>query len=194
MNALSSLQEKLAHSKRYRDSFASSVVKRMIPFQIRVLRRQRDWSQSELARESKVTQGVISRAEDPNYGNLTVNTLVRIAAGFDCAFVGRFVTFSELGRWYAGLGNERALEVPGFAADVGFIERKGSQSATAAVGVIFDRLTIDTLSLKDQGAQTFVFRGSSRAQTDIIAITPKTVWSDPAYRTHNCTSAALPAA
>jgi len=121
VNVLSRLWEKLARSKRYRESFAASVVKRMIPLQIRVLRKQRGWSQVDLAKESKLTQGVISRAEDPDYGNLTVNTLVRIGAGFDCAYVGRFVPFSELGRWYANLSNEKALEVPSFNDDHGFV-------------------------------------------------------------------------
>ena len=120
MNGLSSLWEKLTRSKKYRESFVASVVKRMIPLQIRVLRKQRDWSQAQLATESKLTQGVISRAEDPDYGNLTVNTLVRIASGFDCAFVGRFVPFSELCRWYSMLEHENALRVPSFDDDAGF--------------------------------------------------------------------------
>lgn len=124
MNALSRLRDKLAHSKRYRESFAASVVKRMIPLQIRVLRKQRSWSQAQLAQESRLTQGVISRAEDPEYGNLSVNTLVRIAAGFDCAFVCRFVPFSELAKWYTGLTNENTFQVAGFGGDVGFLERK----------------------------------------------------------------------
>ena len=47
-----------------------------------------------LAERSGLTQGAISRAL-----NLTVNlvnTIIRIASGFDVAFVGRFVPFSEL--------------------------------------------------------------------------------------------------
>jgi transcriptional regulator with XRE-family HTH domain len=134
----------------------------MVPLQIRVLRRQRDWSQSQLAKESKVTQGVISRAEDPNYGNLTVNTLVRIAAGFDCAYVGRFVPFSELGKWYTALTSESALEVPSFAADVGFIERKEARlSAFASTSIrerfIFceDQSVVRFLSLGEHGHQTY---------------------------------------
>lgn len=124
MSVLSNLRAKLARSKRYRESFAASVVKRMVPAQIRVLRTQRGWSQAQLAAESNLTQGVISRSEDPEYGNLTLNTLFRIAAGFDCAFLGRFVPFSELGRWYVGLESEKALEVPSFEEDTGFTERK----------------------------------------------------------------------
>lgn len=120
MNALSSLFKKLNRSKRYRDSFPAAVVKRMLPLQIRVLRKQRNWSQAQLAQGSNLTQGVISRAEDPDYGNLTINTLVRIAAGFDCAFIGRFVPFSELGKWYTAITDEKDLEVPSFGDDLGF--------------------------------------------------------------------------
>jgi transcriptional regulator with XRE-family HTH domain len=103
----------------------------MIPFQIRSLRKQHEYSQAQLAKESKLTQGVISRAEDPDYGNLTLNTLTRIAAGFDCAFVGRFVAFSELGKWYTRLDHEDSLKVPSFRDDSGFVERKGPQSEVA---------------------------------------------------------------
>jgi transcriptional regulator with XRE-family HTH domain len=134
VNALSNLWQKLNRSERYRESFPSAVVKRMLPLQIRVLRKQRGWSQAQLAQESKLTQGVISRAEDPDYGNLTVNTLVRIAAGFDCAFIGRFVPFSELGKWYTTLSNEKALEVPSFKDDSGFIERKAPKAESKRQG------------------------------------------------------------
>ena len=120
VNALFSLQEKLSRNKRYRESWAAAVVKRLIPLQIRVLRKEREWSQADLAKESKLTQGSISRAEDPDYGNLSINTLVRIAAGFDCAFVGRFVPFSELAKWYAKLETESALAVSSFSEDRGF--------------------------------------------------------------------------
>jgi transcriptional regulator with XRE-family HTH domain len=127
MSALSSLCERLSRSKRYRESFAASAAKRILQLQIRVLRKQREWSQLDLAKESGLTQGVISRAEDPDYGNLSVNTLIRIASGFDCAFIGRFVPFSELGRWYTSLDSERSLRVAAFADDVGWIDRKEPQ-------------------------------------------------------------------
>lgn len=133
MNALlSSLWEKLNHSKRYRESFTGAVVKRMLPLQIRMLRKQRDWSQERLAQEAKLTQGVISRAEDPEYGNLTINTLTRIAAGFDCAFLGRFVSFSELGKWYVSLSDEKALGVPSFPEDHGFSAASQNRSFLVA--------------------------------------------------------------
>jgi transcriptional regulator with XRE-family HTH domain len=141
MNALSNLWQRLDRSKRYRESFPAAVVKRMVPLQIRVLRKQRGWSQAQLAQESKLTQGVISRAEDPDYGNLTINTLVRIGAGFDCAFVGRFVPFSELAKWYVGMTDEKSLEVPSFADDRGFITSTAGEISGTSVYVLADLLS-----------------------------------------------------
>ncbi|MBZ5627789.1 MAG: helix-turn-helix domain-containing protein [Acidobacteriia bacterium] len=108
MNTFNDLWRKLAASKEYREEFVAAQVKRGIPFQIRALLKQHGLSQEQLAQQSKLTQGVISRAQNPNYGNLTLNTIVRIAAGFDIAFIGKFVTFSELGKWFVSVSEESA--------------------------------------------------------------------------------------
>ena len=106
--------------KRYREEFVASQVKRGIPFQIRTLMEQREWSQEKLALESGLTQGVISRAANPEYGNLTINTIIRIAAGFDVAFIGKFVPFTELGKWFTEL-SEESVRVPDFQTEDGAI-------------------------------------------------------------------------
>jgi len=67
---------------------------------------------------------LISRAEDPDYGNLSINTLIRIASGFDCAFIGRFVPFSEIGKWYAKLDDEKALKSPALGRIMGSLRKK----------------------------------------------------------------------
>src|SRR2546428_2798894 len=90
------LWPKLKKSKRYRSAFVAQHAKQEIGFQIRALLKQHGLTQKELASRGGLDQASVSRAADPTYGNLTVNTLVRIAAGFDVAFVGRFVPFSEL--------------------------------------------------------------------------------------------------
>jgi transcriptional regulator with XRE-family HTH domain len=113
VNTFSSVWKKFADSKKYRDAFVFSLFKRMVPFQIQALRKQRKWSQQELAKKANLTQGVISRAEDPDYGNLTINTICRIANGFDVAFIGKFVPFSELDKWYVDL-SERSVQIPSF--------------------------------------------------------------------------------
>ena len=138
MSVLSELWKKLARSRKYRESFAASVAKRIIPLQIRVLRRRRQWSQETLAERSSLTQGVISRAEDPDYGNLTVNTLIRIGAGFDCVYLGRFIPFSVLGRWYVALENETALRVPSFDDDIGIVGSGEAAQAHSTVGALLN--------------------------------------------------------
>jgi transcriptional regulator with XRE-family HTH domain len=97
---------------RYRHGFVSSQLKRSIPLQIRALRQQRRLSQAALAKQCGLTQGAISRAENPEYGDLSFNTVLRIARGLDVAFVGRFVSFGdfeEITRNYA-----TAFEVTSF--------------------------------------------------------------------------------
>lgn len=116
MSTFRNLWLKLSRSKRYRDEFVKAHAKQAIPFQIRALMKQFGLSQAELAKRSGLTQGAISRAADPDYGNLTINTLVRIASGFDVAFVGRFVPFSDLPPWFDSVA-ERTFKVPSFTQE-----------------------------------------------------------------------------
>lgn len=107
MNTIS-LWRKFAKSKKYRHAFVAAHFKRFLPFQITAMRNKAGWSQEELAEACGLTQGVISRAENPNYGNLTFNTVLRIAAGLDVAFIGEFVPFSELAKRVEKLSEEAA--------------------------------------------------------------------------------------
>ncbi len=114
MNTVSSLWKKFAKSKKYREEFVAAQVKRGIPFQARAILKSREgWKQETLAERARLTQGAVSRALNPNYGNLTLNTIIRIAAGFDVAFVGKFVPFSELEKWFENM-SEESLQVPTF--------------------------------------------------------------------------------
>lgn len=126
MNTFNEVWSKLKKSKKYRESFVFSLFKRTVPFQIRALRKQRGWSQEELALKSSITQGVVSRAEDEDYGNLTINTICHIAAGFDVAFIGKFVPFSELDRWFITL-TEKSAQVPSFVVENAALELAETQ-------------------------------------------------------------------
>ena len=105
----------------YRKAFVGAEIKRVIPFQISAIRKARGWSQGDLARRSGLTQGVISRAEDPDYGNLTFNTVIRIANGFDVAFVGKFIPYSELAHWYSSMSEASVGNVPDFDTENGAV-------------------------------------------------------------------------
>lgn len=113
MNIAEEMWTKLA-SKRYREEFALSVLKRSVAFQIKTLRKKHCGSQAILAERAKLTQGVVSRAEDQDYGNLTFNTVGRIAGGLDMAFVGKFVSFSDLVRYFDELSERRLASIPTF--------------------------------------------------------------------------------
>lgn len=90
------LWERFAESKEYRQNFVEAFVKKSIPSQIRAwMKKQGIATQQELAKRSGITQGVVSRAANPKYGDLTLNTIINIGSGFDCVFVGRYVTYSE---------------------------------------------------------------------------------------------------
>jgi len=166
MNTLSDLWKKLS-KKKYREAFVASQLKRGIPFQIRSLRKQRGWSQADLAKNSGITQGVISRVEDPDYGSLTFNTILRIAAGFDVAFIGIFVPFSELGKRFLNLSEESA-QVASFSTESvddrmvkGPLESEQEMISTASL------LTASSVGRPDQ-----------RTETDILGNRgPKLEWS-----------------
>lgn len=134
MSAIYKLWKRWAKSKKYREAFVASQFKRGIPFQIRALRAKRGWSQAELAKHAGLTQGVISRAEDPDYGNLAFNTVLRIAAGFDVAFVGMFIPFTQLARLVT-LQSEDSVQVPSFDDDLANLPQTPSATTSDADGV-----------------------------------------------------------
>ena len=128
MNIANNIWIKLAKSKEYREAFALSFLKRSVSFQIKTLRKKRCSSQAILAERAKLTQGVVSRAEDQDYGNLTFNTVGKIAGGLDMAFIGKFVPFSALVKYSLELSEAELGNIPTF--DEEFAHVSGSFNAS----------------------------------------------------------------
>jgi transcriptional regulator with XRE-family HTH domain len=89
------LQKKL-RNKEYRDSFTAEYIYSRIPLKIRAMRERRGLSQDDLGRLAGVKQEWVSRLEDPNYGRLTLSTLLKLASAFDVALNVDFVPYSEI--------------------------------------------------------------------------------------------------
>lgn len=106
------LFEKLK-SKSYREAYVAEHVRTGIAYQIRALRTQRGWSQKKLAEEMGKPQSVVSRLEDPDYGKVSVKTVLDGAAAFDVALLVQYVSFPEFLRRTRDVSPE-ALRVDSF--------------------------------------------------------------------------------
>lgn len=138
------LVSQLAESKELRDEYVADQVRTKIALQIRALRDQlsREWSQAELGRRAGKTQSVISRVEDPDYGQHSLQTLLEIAAAFDLPLS---VEIKEWENWleeYSDLSSPQ-LERNSFDAEALCSMRRETQNAgsqhTSAVVYDFDR-------------------------------------------------------
>jgi transcriptional regulator with XRE-family HTH domain len=187
--------------KKYREEFVAAQARRAIPFQIRALMRKRQVSQQELAERSGLTQGVISRAANPAYGKLTLNTIIRVAAGLDVAFVGLFVPFSKLVDFYDRMSEERLANVLTFTEEDELIALEDREQDTSAFFRHMKRAsnrtprretqTIDTTFAKFVTGQDAVQSRLPFAIADDQALAANLVRVPPQYRKTRTTSRSL---
>lgn len=104
--------------KDYRDAFIAEHIYSRLPLKIRALRETRGLSQKTLGERVGMAQTWVSKLEDPNYGKLTLSTLLRLASAFDVGLEIDFVPFSKVLDDTLGLTPE-SWEVSSFGDDVG---------------------------------------------------------------------------
>ena len=110
--------------------FVRERVKSSIPLQIRALREQRNqMTQKQLGDAIGMAQTWISRLEDPEYGKMTVATLLRLAEAFDTDLEVKFRPFSRGLHDLSRQGPEYFI-VPSFEQELPAMEAYVDRGAT----------------------------------------------------------------
>jgi transcriptional regulator with XRE-family HTH domain len=99
--------------REYRRFFVAERVRSSTALQIRALREERNMSQAALGAEIGMAQTWISKLENPDYGKLTVATLLRLADAFDTDLEIKFRPFTTTINTLPRQGPEY-FRVPGF--------------------------------------------------------------------------------
>jgi transcriptional regulator with XRE-family HTH domain len=83
-------------NKEYREALAVEHVNTTLAIQIRNMRENNEWKQSDIAQRLGKHQETISQWENPDYGRYSITSLKALAAAFDVALLVKFTSFSEL--------------------------------------------------------------------------------------------------
>lgn len=86
---------RIAKSKSYRDSYLSAHVRAGVAYQIQALREHLSLSQEAFAKRIGKPQSVVSRLENPDYGRVTIQTLIEVAQSLDVALTVRFCNYYD---------------------------------------------------------------------------------------------------
>jgi transcriptional regulator with XRE-family HTH domain len=107
------------NDKAYRNAFVAEQIFSRLPLKIRCLREEQGMTQRKLGDVAGMAQTWVSKLEDPNYGKLTISTLLKLASALDVGLQIDFVPYSKI------LGDAvrltgAAFSVPRFRDDAGF--------------------------------------------------------------------------
>ena len=103
--------------REYRQEFVRERVRSSVALQIRALREQREMTQRKLGEAIGKRQEWISVVEDPEYGKMSVSTLLQFAAAFDTDLEIKFRPFSRTLRELPRQ-DETYFDVPSFEEEL----------------------------------------------------------------------------
>src|SRR5689334_22482876 len=112
--------------KRYSEEYVAAEIATTIPFQIRAMRKERGWTQADLAVKAGTHQETISSFENSDGAPPKIETLCRIAAAFDVGLIVRFAPFSELVDWSVHM-SKKSHFVPSRTKDCKLALQRGAK-------------------------------------------------------------------
>lgn len=98
-------------NREYREAYMESAIEQGIAWQIQINRKFRNMTQENLAHTTGIKQSVISRLEDTEYEEHSIEILKKIANAFDCALSVKFISYGDL-----AYQSERLSEIDQYAA------------------------------------------------------------------------------
>lgn len=85
------------NTKTKREAFVRAHIQNGLAHQIRLLRKERNWSQAQLAHKIGASnQSAVARLENPAYGRYSLSTILKLADAFDVAALVKFASFGKL--------------------------------------------------------------------------------------------------
>ena len=116
-------------NKAYRHGAVNAQIEIDLPLQIRALRKQRNWTQPQLAAMAEMKQPRISSMEKPGATRFSLETLRRLAEAFDVALIVRFAPFGEFLDWSHRFSPDD-FQVPSFEQELPKMEARCNRSSS----------------------------------------------------------------
>jgi transcriptional regulator with XRE-family HTH domain len=115
--------------KEFRNTYKRARVRTKLAYQIKALRKERDWLQGDLATAMDKPQSTVSRYEDLEYGKYTLESLFELSDAFDLGLIVEFVTYPEFLMRTSNLTEHNLKAASYSAAQLEFISRSHTQLA-----------------------------------------------------------------
>lgn len=126
------IAEKLEKDKDYRSRFFRGQAQDRIAMSIRILRKKRKKTQTDLAEESNMLQSAISRIEQANYSGWSLKVLFRVADALDARLRVSFEPVEDVIDWYR---DKEAIAVADTKDANKFMERQPSNVFEKVVNI-----------------------------------------------------------
>ncbi len=131
---MSQLSQRLKRNfvdKEYAHAYVESFLNTSIASQIRVLRKQKKWTQKKLALKAGMEQSRISALEDVNYDQWSISTLKRLAEAFDVTLNVSFGKFTDKIEEIAHFNHE-SLAIPSRMDDLASLHQNESNNKASS--------------------------------------------------------------